>query len=119
MCKLRQRGRSYGGPAGSRGIDPSLQPPPAVAASPLRENWQSLPKARHPPPHWCPKEGNADARAGMAPPTWLSRRTLRGSGALTEPTAPVVHLKSWCPTLPLVSGYYVDSDPTLIAWAYI
>ncbi len=25
MCKLRQRGRSYGGPAGSRGIDPSLQ----------------------------------------------------------------------------------------------
>ncbi|MEA2915321.1 MAG: hypothetical protein QOJ15_7402 [Bradyrhizobium sp.] len=37
MCKLRQRGRSFGGPAGSRGIDPSLQPPPAVAASPLRE----------------------------------------------------------------------------------
>ena len=26
MCKLRQRGRDYGGPAGSRGIDPSLQP---------------------------------------------------------------------------------------------
>src|SRR5882757_3231287 len=29
MCKLRQRGRNYGGPAGSRGIDPSMQPPPA------------------------------------------------------------------------------------------
>ena len=28
MCKLRQRGRDYGGPAGSRGIDPSLQPSP-------------------------------------------------------------------------------------------
>jgi hypothetical protein len=29
MCKLRQRGREYGGrPAGSRGIDPSLQPLP-------------------------------------------------------------------------------------------
>src|SRR5258708_21535297 len=28
MCKLRQRGRDYGGPAGSRGIDPSLQPLP-------------------------------------------------------------------------------------------
>ena len=30
MCKLRQRGQGYGGrpPAGSRGIDPSLQPPP-------------------------------------------------------------------------------------------
>jgi hypothetical protein len=37
MCKLRQRGRSYGGPVGSRGIDPSLRPPPAVAANPLRE----------------------------------------------------------------------------------
>jgi hypothetical protein len=32
MCKLRQRGREYGGPAGSRGIDPSLQP------FPLRSN---------------------------------------------------------------------------------
>src|SRR5712672_1477890 len=28
MCKLRQRGRCYGSPAASRGIDPSLQPPP-------------------------------------------------------------------------------------------
>lgn len=28
MCKLRQCGREYGGPAGSRGIDPSLQPLP-------------------------------------------------------------------------------------------
>src|SRR5258705_6670346 len=28
MCKLRQRGRGYGSPAASRGIDPSLQPPP-------------------------------------------------------------------------------------------
>jgi hypothetical protein len=28
MCKLRQRGRDYRGPAGSRGIDPSLQPFP-------------------------------------------------------------------------------------------
>jgi hypothetical protein len=28
MCKLRQRGRDYGGPAGSRRIDPSLQPLP-------------------------------------------------------------------------------------------
>src|SRR5258707_11793950 len=27
MCKLRQRGRGYGGPAGSRRIDPSLPPP--------------------------------------------------------------------------------------------
>jgi hypothetical protein len=27
MCKLRQRGRGYDGPAGSRGIDPSLQAP--------------------------------------------------------------------------------------------
>ena len=27
-CKLRPRGRGCGGPAGSRGIDPSLQPPP-------------------------------------------------------------------------------------------
>src|SRR5258707_3436403 len=26
MCKLRQCGRDYGGPAGPRGIDPSLQP---------------------------------------------------------------------------------------------
>jgi hypothetical protein len=26
MCKLRQRGREYGSPAGSRGIDPPLQP---------------------------------------------------------------------------------------------
>jgi hypothetical protein len=26
MCKLRQRGREYGSPTGSRGIDPSLQP---------------------------------------------------------------------------------------------
>jgi hypothetical protein len=34
MCKLRQRGRGYAGrPAGSRGIDPSLQPSPVVAAS--------------------------------------------------------------------------------------
>src|SRR3981189_3024515 len=34
MCKLRQRGQGYGGPgpAGARGIDPTLQPPPAVAA---------------------------------------------------------------------------------------
>jgi hypothetical protein len=33
MCKLRQRGQGYGGrPAGSRGIYPSLQPLPAVAA---------------------------------------------------------------------------------------
>ena len=31
MCKLRQRGRDYGGPAGSRGIDPSLQPLPSGA----------------------------------------------------------------------------------------
>ena len=28
MCKLRQRGRDFRGRAGSRGIDPSLQPPP-------------------------------------------------------------------------------------------
>ena len=28
MCKLRQRGRDFGGRAGSRGIDPSLQPLP-------------------------------------------------------------------------------------------
>src|ERR1700722_3585031 len=44
MCKLRLRGRDYGGPgpAASRGIDPSLQPVPAVAASPLRQNWQSF-----------------------------------------------------------------------------
>jgi len=34
MCKLRQRGQGHAcrRPAGSRGIDPSLQPPPAVAA---------------------------------------------------------------------------------------
>ncbi len=31
MCKLRQRGRDYGGPAESHGIDPSLQPPPFAA----------------------------------------------------------------------------------------
>jgi hypothetical protein len=31
LCKLRQRGREYGGPAGSRGIDPSLQPLPFAA----------------------------------------------------------------------------------------
>jgi hypothetical protein len=31
MCKLRQRGRDYGGRAGSRGIDPSLQPLPFAA----------------------------------------------------------------------------------------
>jgi hypothetical protein len=31
MCKLRQRGRGYGGPAGSRRIDPSLQSPPCAA----------------------------------------------------------------------------------------
>jgi hypothetical protein len=30
-CKLRRRGREYGGPAGSRGIDPSLQPLPFAA----------------------------------------------------------------------------------------
>ena len=28
MCKLRQRGGGYGGPAGSRRIDPSSQPLP-------------------------------------------------------------------------------------------
>ena len=34
MCKLRQRGQGYGGrrPAGSRRIDPSLQPPPSRTA---------------------------------------------------------------------------------------
>jgi hypothetical protein len=37
MRKLRQRGRGYGGPEGSRGIDPSLQPPP------LRTNCWGLP----------------------------------------------------------------------------
>jgi hypothetical protein len=57
VYKLRQRGRGYGGPAESHGIDPSLQPPPAVAASPLRKNWQSLL-----PPHRCPKEGNRWSR---------------------------------------------------------
>ena len=31
MCKLRRRGPDYGGPAGSRGIDPSLQPLPFAA----------------------------------------------------------------------------------------
>ena len=31
MCKLRQRGRDYGGRAGFRGIDPSLQPLPFAA----------------------------------------------------------------------------------------
>jgi hypothetical protein len=31
LCKLRQRGREYGGPAGSRGIGPSLQPTPFAA----------------------------------------------------------------------------------------
>jgi hypothetical protein len=31
MCKLRQRGRDFGGRAGSRGIDPSLQPLPIAA----------------------------------------------------------------------------------------
>jgi hypothetical protein len=30
MCKLRQCGREYAGPAGSRGIDPSLQPLPRL-----------------------------------------------------------------------------------------
>ena len=42
MCKLRQRGQGYAGrPAGSRGFDPSLQPPPAVAAR-LRENAKTV-----------------------------------------------------------------------------
>ncbi len=35
MCKLRQRGPSYGGPAGSRGIDPSLQPHPCGGRQPV------------------------------------------------------------------------------------
>jgi hypothetical protein len=71
VCKLRQRGRGYGGPAGSRGIDPSLQPPPAVAASPLRKNWQSLL-----PPHRCPKEGNRWSR-GITICTGRKRRARK------------------------------------------
>jgi hypothetical protein len=37
MCKLRQRGRGCGGPAGSRAFDPSLQRPPAVAREAYKE----------------------------------------------------------------------------------
>jgi hypothetical protein len=96
MCKLRQRGRGYGGPgpAGARGIDPSLQPPPAVAASPLRKD---------PLPHTCPKERNfrlpPEARWDATSPCqvrglYRTRRQagLRAatSGSLSARTAPCI-----------------------------
>jgi ISXO2-like transposase domain len=50
MCKLRQRGRDYGGPAGSRGIDPSLQPLPLRSNCWGRPLWRGgIPATR--PPH--------------------------------------------------------------------
>ncbi len=45
MCKLRQRGRGYGGPAESRGIDPSLQPPPCGGREPVAGELGILAKA--------------------------------------------------------------------------
>jgi hypothetical protein len=44
MCKLRQRGREYGSPAGSRGIDPSSQPlPPSqqLLGPSFMDGWRS------------------------------------------------------------------------------
>ena len=35
MCRLRPRGRGYGGPAGFRWIDPPLQPPPCGGRQPV------------------------------------------------------------------------------------
>ena len=62
MCKLRQRGQGYGDrPAGSRGIDPSFQPPPAVAA----RLWGVL------RPSFSPKIGNR----------WAVRRRLGAPSA--------------------------------------
>jgi hypothetical protein len=63
MCKLRQRAQGYGGrrPAGSRRIDPSLQPPPAVTAR-FRGECQK--------PSFSPQKrqqmGEEPSRAGLA-----------------------------------------------------
>jgi hypothetical protein len=56
MCKLRQRGRDFGGRAGSRGIDPSLQPPPIRSNCWGRALWTGgIPDDSKPKPQFRPR----------------------------------------------------------------